>query len=155
MMMKKLTEHIIEALKIGSKSKVNQKGNFTDEELMDDYNAVGDSFSKSDKKPFMEKYGVNINKIRDIQINILDRLRENRHNKKQFNDEDVKYFIRYDLPWAKYDKVKTYLDEEPKEFLEYALSYYDKKAKKIHPFRQSIAEKYTLRIYNSLKRYLI
>ena len=153
-MMKKLTEHITEALKIGSKSKVNQKGNFTDEELMYDYDEVAGAYTKAEKDVFKLKYGVNTNKIRDIQIEILNYLRDNRNKKTQFDSVDVKYFIRYDLPWAKYDKVKTYLDEEPKEFLEYALSYYDKKAKRIHPFRQSIAEKYILRIYNSLKRYL-
>ena len=34
------------------------------------------------------------------------------------------------------------------------IKYYEKKANKINPYRHSIAEGYTLRIYNCLKKYL-
>lgn len=142
---------------INEKLKLNQNikdQTFTDEELMDDYESVTNSFSKSDKKPYMDKYACDINKIRDIQLVILDLLRENRQKRKDFNDKDVRYFLRYDIPWGRYEKAKEYMDKEPKEFIEYVLKYYEPKAKKIHPFRQSIADKYTLRIYNSLKKYL-
>ena len=151
--MKEIINFIKEGLKINKNTKVH-KDNFTDDELMEDYECVGGAFSKSDKEPYMIKYDVDINKIRDIQIAILKKLRENRQKRKEFNDKDVIYFLRFDMPWARYDKLKTYLDEEPKEFLEYALQYYEKKAKRIHPYRQSIADKYILRIYNNLKKYL-
>lgn len=150
--MKQLNDYIIEKFKINSNTVNNN--DFKDEELMDDYETVNMAFSKSEKKPFMDKYGVEINKIKDIQLDILNRLRENRQKKKEFNDEDVKFFMRFDIPWGKYDKAKEYLDKEPRDFLEYVLEYYEKKTKKIHPTRQSIADKYTLKIYNSLKKYL-
>lgn len=149
--MKQLNQFINEKLKLDQNIKDQT---FTDEELMDDYEGVTNSFSKSDKKPYMDKYACDINKIRDIQLVILDLLRENRQKRKDFNDKDVRYFLRYDIPWARYEKAKEYMDKEPKDFIEYVLDYYEAKARKIHPFRQSIAEKYTLRIYNSLKRYL-
>lgn len=156
--MEQISNFIIEALKIGAQSTVNNKGKkFTDEELRDDYERVGGAFSKSDKKPFMDKYATNINKIRDIQLVILDLLRENRHKKKEFDDKDVIYFRRFDIPWGRYEKAKEYLDKEPKEFLEYAFDYYFKKAKKINAkgiYGRSIADKYTMNIYNSIKKYL-
>ena len=147
--MKNLKDIIFEKLKLDQNIKDQS---FTDEELMDDYEGVTNSFSKSDKKPYMDKYACDINKIRDIQLVILDLLRENRQKKKDFNNKDVIYFLRFDIPWGRYDKAVEYLDKEPKEFLEYALKYYEPKTRKINPYRCSIADKYTLRIYNSLKK---
>lgn len=154
-MMKKLTEHIIEALKIGSKSKVNQKGNFTDEELRDDYNEVAGAYTKAEKDTFKLKYGVNTNKIRDIQIEILNYLRDNRNKKTQFDDDDAKYFIRYDLP-MKYEKIEEYFKQESEKFLEYVLDFYRKKARRINPNpnHQSYNDKYILKRIAQLEKYL-
>ena len=157
-------KHIIDIInskntKINEKLVINKnttvrKKEFTDEELRYDYECVNGAFSKSEKEPYMVKYDTTINKIRDIQLIILDKLRENRQKKNKFDDDDVIYFRRFDIPWGKYDKAKTYLDQEPKDFLEYVFKYYEKKANKINPYRHSIAEGYTLRIYNCLKKYL-
>ena len=151
--MKQITNYIQEGLRINKNTTVRKK-EFTDEELMDDYERVTGAFSKSDKEPFMVKYDCDINKIRDIQLVILKKLRENRQKKKEFNENDIRYFCRFDMPWGNYNKLKTYLDEEPKEFLEYVLQFYEKKCKKIHPYRHSIADNYTLRIRDNLKKYL-
>ena len=155
MKMKKLTEHITEALKIGSKSKVNQKGNFTDEELMYDYDEVAGAYTKAEKDAFKLKYGVNTNKIRDIQIEILNYLRDNRNKKTQFDAVDVKYFIRYDLP-MKYEKIEEYFKQESEKFLKYVLDFYRKKAKRINPNtnHQSYNDKYTLKRIAQLEKYL-
>ena len=102
--MNNIKYYIIEKLKINSKSKLSTQS-FTDEELRDDYNEVSGAYTKAEKDAFKEKYGVTSNKIRDIQIEILNCLRDNRNKKTEFDDEDVKYFIRYDLP-MNYDKQK-------------------------------------------------
>lgn len=151
--MKQLKLYISEGLKIDKNIHVH-KENFSDEELRDDYECVTGAFSKSDKEPFMIKYDCDINKIRNIQLVILNKLRENRQNKKEFDEDDVIYFRRFDMPWGRYEKLKTYLDQEPKEFLEYVLQYYVQKCKKINPYRHSIADGYTLRICDNLKKYL-
>jgi len=151
--MKQITNFIKEGLRI-NKNTITSKDSFTDEELMDDYERVTNAFSKSDKEPFMIKYDCDINKIRDIQLVILDKLRENRQNKKEFDDKDIRYFCRFDMPWGRYEKLKTYLDQEPKEFLQYVLQYYEQKCKKIHPYRRSIADNHTLKIRDNLKKYL-
>lgn len=151
--MKQITSYITEGLRINKNIKSIKK-DFTDEELMDDYERVTGAFSKSDKEPFMVKYDCTINKIRDIQLVILSKLRENRQKKKEFDEKDIRYFCRFDMPWGRYEKLKTYLDQEPKEFLQYVLQYYEQRCKKIHPYRHSIADNYTLRIRDNLKKYL-
>ena len=153
--MKKLTEHITEALKINSKSKVNQKGNFTDEELRSDYDEVATAYTKAEKDVFKLKYGVNTNKIRDIQIEILNYLRDNRNKKTQFNMDDVIDFIRYDLP-MKYEKIEEYFKLESEKFLKEVLSYYRRNAKGINPNpnRQSYNDKYILKRIAQLEKYV-
>jgi len=151
--MKQITNYIQEGLRINKNTTVRKK-EFTDEELRHDYECVNMAFSKSEKEPYMVKYDTTINKIRDIQLVILDKLRKNRQNKKEFDEKDIRDFCRFDMPWGRYEKLKTYLDQEPKEFLQYVLQYYEQKCKKIHPYRHSIADKYTLRIRDNLKKYL-
>lgn len=57
--MKTLKDLITEKLKLDQNIKDQS---FTDEELMDDYERVNGAFSKSEKKPFMDKYACDINK---------------------------------------------------------------------------------------------
>ena len=154
--MNNLINYITEALKIGSKSKVNQKGNFTDEELRSDYNEVAGAYTKAEKDEFKLKYGVNTNKIRDIQLVILDYLRDNRQNKKEFNRDDFTDMMRYDLP-ERYEKLEEYLDKEPIEFVEFLLKTYEDIIKHKHISLlnpRSIADKHTVKRYNYLKKYL-
>ena len=95
-----LYNYIIEKLVINKNiGKVNK---FTDEELESDYNTVWHAITKNEKKVIADKYGVNIYKIRDIQIEILNILRENRKNKKEFTPNDSQNFFRYDIS-VRYD----------------------------------------------------
>ena len=79
--MKNLKDIISEKLIINKNLNIKEK-EFTDEELRNDYNEVSGAYTKAEKEPFKDKYGVNSNKIRDIQLVILDHLRENRQKKK-------------------------------------------------------------------------
>ena len=150
--MRKITNYIIEKLHINKDSKSN-KTEFTDEELRNDYSEVGGAYTKAEKQEFCSKYDIVSNKIREIQLVILDKLRENRSMKKEYDENDIRDFLRYDLP-EKTEKLEEYLDKEPKEFIEYVLNYYEEKGKKIHPTRQSIADKHILKRINQLKNYL-
>lgn len=154
--MKNLKEKILEKLTITANSKINQEKIFTDEELRNDYSEVGGAYTKAEKQVFCNKYHVNSNKIREIQIVILDKLRENRQTKKEFTQDDVHDFLRYDLP-EKYEKFVDYLDKEPKEFVEYILeSYKDiiKRNRIVIYAPRSIADKHTIKRYEQLKKYL-
>lgn len=152
--MNNIIDFINEKLKIRSNSKVNNQS-FTDEELMADYSTITGSYLKSEKEPLAIKYNVSSLKMRDIQIAILDELRENRKNKKEFTIDDVRYFIKYDAPDS-YARYKPYLDKESKEFVEYLLEYYKNRGKNIsqYPGKQSIADKYVLKKISYLQKYL-
>ena len=128
--MKQLKTILLEKLIINANTHIRK---FTDEELVNDYKAVWDSFSISEKKPYKEKYGVHSNKKEDIMKVILDRLRENRNKKKEFEVQDLTNFFRYDIP-ENYPKFKTYREMESKEFIEYMLEKYKEKllTKSIH-----------------------
>ena len=109
--------------------------------------------TKNEKKVIADKYGVNIYKIRDIQIEILNILRENRKNKKEFTPNDSQNFFRYDIP-DRYDKFKKYLEEESTEFVEWLFERYKNKFSKINTTYRSYADNHVIRVYNNLKRYL-
>ena len=151
--MNNLNNYIQEKLKINSQTKIIS--GFTDEELKNDYSEISGAYLKSQKEPLALKYGVTSIKIRDIQLAILDQLRENRKKKKEFTMEDVRYFIKYDMPDS-YNRYKVYLDQESKEFVEYILEYYKNRGKNISPYpgRQSIADKYVLKKIENIQKYL-
>lgn len=158
--MKNLKDIISEKL-INEKLIINKNLNikekeFTDEELRNDYEEVSGAYTKAEKEPFKDKYGVNSNKIRDIQLVILDHLRENRQKKKKFTVDDYKDFIRLEPP-ERYEKFAELLDNEPKEFIEFLLKIYEGIIKINHinilnP--RSSADKSRVRRLQNLKKYL-
>lgn len=160
--MKQIISYIQEKLKISSKSKINNI-NFTDEELRKDYDEVEWAMTKVEKQAFAKKYEIQTNKYRDIQLVILDKLRENRQNKKKFDKDDITDFNRFDIK----DKEYTdYLDQEPIEFVETLFEYYESEVKKRNLLKWanvnqrnigysiSFADKYLLKKYNILKTYI-
>ena len=153
--MKNLKGIISEKLIINKNLNIKEK-EFTDEELRNDYNEVSGAYTKAEKEPFKDKYGVNSNKIRDIQLVILDHLRENRKKKKDFTTDDFRDFMRLE-PSERYEKFSELLDKEPKEFVEFLLKTYETiiKHKHINIWNpRSIADKSTVRRLQNLKKYL-
>ena len=148
--MKNIDSFIQERLVINSKS--NSLA-FTDEEMRDDYDTIRYAYTKAEKQKIASKYGINSNKIREIELAILDELRENRQHKKEYTNSDINDFLRYDVP-DRYDSFAKYLDKEPKEFVEKILEYFEDRAKKINIHRMSINDKYVLRRVENLKKYL-
>ena len=153
--MKNLKDIISEKLIINKNIKVKEK-EFTDEELRNDYNEVSGAYTKTEKETFKDKYGVNSNKIRDIQLVILDHLRENRKKKKDFTTDDFRDFMRLE-PSERYEKFAELLDKEPKEFVEFLLKTYEGIIKHNHiniwnP--RSIADKSKVKRLQNLQKYL-
>jgi len=153
--MKNLKDIISEKLIINHHLNIKEK-EFTDEELHNDYDEVSGAYTKAEKEPFKDKYGVNSNKIRDIQLVILDHLRENRQKKKKFTVDDYKDFIRLEPP-ERYEKFAELLDNEPKEFIKFLLKIYEGIIKIDHiniwnP--RSIADKSKVKRLQNLQKYL-
>lgn len=159
--MKNLKDTLHKKLLITEKLIINKNLNikekeFTDEELRNDYNEVSGAYTKAEKELFKDKYGVNSNKFRDIQLVILDHLRENRKKKKDFNTDDFRDFMRLE-PSERYEKFAELLDKETKEFVEFLLKTYEGiiKHKHINIWNpRSIADKSTVRRLQNLQKYL-
>lgn len=164
MIMININNFIQEKLKINSKSKLSTQS-FTDEELRNDYKEVKYAFSKSEKLPFMQKYDVDANKIEVICQKILKLLRENRHNKKDYNQDDAIDFYRMNIPDTPYRKSEEYFEKEPIEFIEYLKVYFEKESQPFKRARESfrrigrmngisIADRHQLNMYNNVIKYL-
>lgn len=86
-------------------------------DMVDDYDAVENMNLKA-RKEMGAKYGLDSGKTKEIQKAILLQMREERKNRKAFTRDDVKYYIRLDIP------EKTKLDFECPEFILYLKDYY-------------------------------
>ncbi len=158
--MKQLDLFILEKLHLG---KTLHPDNIIldDNVLMDDYGEVASATTKAEKLKIANKYGIKSNKIREIQLAILDILRDNRHNKKDFTDLDIRAFFRYDVPDS-YNKLKEYLDKEPIEFVEFLKEHTNKlidknpyvKKYQFAPERLSYADRRLINRRNNLEKYL-
>ena len=154
--MKYLKNFITEKLVINANSKIKE---YSDEELMNDYKEVWGATTKQEKKDIADKYGVTILKIRDIQLHILEILRQNRFKKKEFTREDIINFFHFEPPEREFEE---YLKKEPKEFVQYLLDYYEDYTKQIRNKVRlsgrlsslSIADRSKLRTYNKIKDFM-
>lgn len=150
--MKNLNTFIIERLKLTKDSKIELQ-TFSDEELMKDYDEITYACTKAEKLPIAKKYGVTTIRIKDIQQAILIKLRDNRHIKKDFTEDDVRNFFRLDVP-ERYNRMKEYLDQESTEFIEYLLEYLKEKAKKIRYPYLSYSDKTLLNRIKNIEKYV-
>lgn len=149
--MKHIESFITEKLRINKNIKLDT---FTDEELRNDYHEIKGAYLKAEKQKLAEKYDSESLKIRDIELIILDKLRDNRHKKTTYDEEDFNDFVRLDPPDR---KLKEYLDKEPIEFVEYLYKRYESIVKKRNLFKyknMSIADKHILKLYEIYKSYL-
>lgn len=149
--MKKLIKYIQEKLIINKDTEVIHE--LTPEVMRNDYNEVWGATSKKEKKEIADKYACDDIRIRPIQIAILDKLRELRFDKDEYDTDDRLDFFRYDIPQV-YNRLKIWLDKEPIEFVQYLSYVYTKLTSKINPFRCSIADKRKLDLAKGFKRYL-
>lgn len=129
------------------------------EELKQDY-ANADGASGNEKKALSSKYGT-ANKVKDIQKAILLKMREERHTRKEFTNEDIINFTRLDFPEKKfYDE----LGEEPIEFVKFYADYYLQNLKKkrldrmigqkLNSYNTSISDRYMIKRYETILAYL-
>ena len=160
--MKQIKNFITEKLHLNKSSVLVKDSGYTDEELRQDYKDVEYALTKAEKQKYASKYHIQTNKFREIQLEILKYLQMNRQNKKEFNLDDLRDFWRFDF------KEKEFLDhlkEEPIEFVQTLYINYDKncKSRNIGPYANShtmrssnlsIADRYLLRKYEKIKKYL-
>lgn len=117
-----LNQYIIEKLVL-NKTSIKDETNhgFTLDELRHDYEEVYDAYSKSDKEPYQQKYGVKSNKKEDIMRVIANHLRSLRQTKTTFDEQDIRDFWKLSLNDS--ERYSTGLEDEPIDFLVYLLKY--------------------------------
>ena len=93
------------------------------DELENDIKTIEDGASLKDKKEIASKYNCSSNKSSDIVKTILLILQKNRFNKSSFDSEDINDYFKLEPP-AQPNKLKAFLANEPKEFVDYLKSYY-------------------------------
>jgi hypothetical protein len=90
---------------------------FSFDDMVFDYKHVEDIALRA-RKEIGKKYGLDSGKTKEIQHAILLQMREERKTRKTYNDNDITYYYRLDVP------EKTKLDFECKEFVEYLKDYF-------------------------------
>jgi len=137
-----------------------ESSKFSDEELYNDYKKASD-VTGQEKKDLISKYGIETKKAQDIKNKILNILKENRKNKKNFTDQDVLDFQRlHDYVTS---RMVEGLKDESKEFATYLKNYYFEilKRRKIDKYALltslssymfSIADKDSIRTYQKIAK---
>ena len=148
--MKKLNQFITEKLKLG-KNHIIKK--FDDDELRKDYEAIHWATLKSEKYDMCKKYGFALtNRFGEIQLEILKLLRENRFNKNEFDDKDVRDFFRFDISDKKFI---DYLKEESDQFVNFLYDYFDEKVQQSNKkLIISASTKRLYKLFDIIKKYL-
>jgi hypothetical protein len=130
-------------------------------EYIKDYENA-DSATGNEKKALASEYGTG-NKIKDIQKAILLKMRDERHNRKEYTNDDLIYFHRLDFPDR--DREKYYA-EEPIEFIRFVADKYleDLKKRKLDKYiglksfgggySFSASQKYMIKRYQAILSYL-
>ena len=134
-------------------------------ELIADYTLLNEYPSMNEKKALAAKYGVDSKKAKDIQEMVLVAMRGERKTRTEFDEIDLRYFSRFDIPET-YAKAVPYYELESIEFLNYVMGVYwenlvtrklDKKVDLVNirgTYHLSISDKYAIRRYLNIKKYL-
>ena len=134
-------------------------------ELIADYTLLNEYPSMNEKKALATKYGIDSKKAKEIQEMVLVAMRGERKTRTEFDDIDLRYFTKFDIPET-YAKAVPYYELESIEFLNYVMGVYweklvarklDKKVDLVNSrgtYQLSVADKYAIRRYLNIKRYL-
>jgi hypothetical protein len=133
-------------------------------ELIADYTLLNEYPSMNEKKALAAKYGIESKKAKEIQEMVLVAMRGERKTRTEFDEIDLRYFSRFDIPET-YAKAVPYYELESIEFLNYVLNVYwgnvvEKKLENKLSLANSrgygicAAHKYIIKRYLNLKRYL-
>ena len=142
------------------------------EEMVEDYNVISDSPDTATKKNIASKYGLVSKKSGDIQKAILVAMRNERNERRKYNNDDIIWFKRLsDMP-SRYKNLCTWLDNESLEFVNFMRYYYEEKLKSKKSkfgslfdlknstkgrdwnYTMTYADKYLIDTYNNLMQYI-
>lgn len=91
------------------------------EEMITDYTILDDYPTMAQKKELALKYGIESKKVKEIEHEILLQMRALRFNKKEFDNTDIRFYYRLDVP------EKTKLEGECTQFIMFLKDYFFKR----------------------------
>ena len=91
------------------------------QEMIADYTILGDYPTTAQKKELALKYGIESKKVKEIEHEILLQMRALRFNKKEFDNTDVRFYYKLDVP------EKTKLTGESTQFIMFLKDYFFKR----------------------------
>lgn len=91
------------------------------DEMIADYNILDNYPTMTQKKELALKYGIESKKVKEIEHEILLQMRALRFNKKEFDNTDVRFYYRLDVP------EKTKLEGECTQFIMFLKDYFFKR----------------------------
>ena len=134
-------------------------------ELIADYICLNECPSINEKRALATKYGIDTKNAKEIQHMILVAMRGERKTRNEFDEIDLLYFSKFDIPET-YTKARPYYELESIEFLKFVLNNHwktlvkrklEKKADLVNTrgtYQLSGADKYAIRRYLNIKKYL-
>lgn len=91
------------------------------DEMIADYNILDNYPTMTQKKELALKYGIESKKVKEIEHEILLQMRALRFNKKEFDNTDIRFYYRLDVP------EKTKLEGECTQFIMFLKDYFFKR----------------------------
>lgn len=134
-------------------------------EFIADYICLSECPSINEKKVLATKYSLDTKKAKEIQNMILVAMRDERKTRNEFDEIDLLYFSKLDIPET-YTKARAYYELESIEFLTFVMNNHwktlvkqklEKKADLVNThgtYQLSGTDKYAIRSYLNIKKYL-
>lgn len=139
--------------------------NNTRNELIADYICLNECHSINEKNVLATKYSIDTKNAKEIQNMILVAMRDERKTRNEFDEIDLLYFSKLDIPET-YTKAHTYYELESIEFLTFVINNHWKTLVKQKleknddlvntrsTYQLSGTDKYAIRSYLNIKKYL-
>ena len=132
---------------------------FTYEEIIKDWQKLGDATTLIEKSELSNKYNAKSNSKKVIETSIIAEMNNVRKNKENFTIKDVVWFNRNISSTDNYKKLSQLLSNENSSFVEFYKNYYynklvERKLININIKNMSVAEKYVYKTYLNINKFI-
>ena len=136
---------------------------YSENKLISDYEVLDNMPTKAVKLSIASEYGLESAKTKEIQKAIIKAMVAVRHEKSSFNESDIKWFNRLDIP-STYKRALPFFEAGPIEFIEYVKEHVKAKlisrrlfnpdTNSVRNVNMSSADKYLVTRYNNYMKFL-
>ena len=132
---------------------------FTYEEIIKDWQKLGDATTLIEKSELSNKYNAKSNSKKVIETAIIAEMNNVRKNKENFTIKDVVWFNRNISSTDNYKKLSQLLSNENSSFVEFYKNYYynklvERKLINVNIKNMSALEKYIYKTYLNINRFI-